>query len=1161
MSAYLDSLAQRVLVFDGAMGTELMALELVAEDFGGARHLGCNEALVLTRPDLIARIHDAFFEAGADVVETDSFTASRLKLDEYGLGDRTAEINLAAARIARASADRFSTPERPRFVAGALGPTGMLISSSDPSLSKITFDELADLYGEQARHLVDGGVDLLLIETAQDLLEMKASIAGITREFARGLRRVPIQAQATLDVTGRMLLGTDIRAVTATLDALPIDVIGLNCSTGPTHMRDAVRYLVENSRCYVSVIPNAGLPLMGPKGETIYPEEPAEMAAELAAFVTDFGVNAIGGCCGTTPAHIRAFVAAVAGRVGLTPEPRTLQLAASAMTATPLRQDGTVLLVGERINAQGSRKMKRLLLADDYDEISLVGREQVEGGAHVLDICTALTERTDEDVQMATVVKRLAQSVEAPLMIDSTEAKVIEAALKIYAGRPIVNSVNLENGREKIDAILPMVVESGAAVVALTIDETGMAKTAERKLEVAKRIASIVVGEYGVPAGALIFDDLTFTLATGDPEFFDSAKETIEGIRLIKAEMPEVLTSLGVSNVSFGLKPGARAALNSVMLHHCVQAGLDMALVNAKEVTPYGELDAAERDLCDDLVFNRRPDALQRVIEYWENAGSPTAKAEATIDDDAVLTPEQRVHQAILRRRKDGIEAKVDEVLLGRDPVDALNNVLLPAMKEVGDKFGAGELILPFVLQSAEVMKKAVAHLEQFLERKEGTTKGKVVLATVFGDVHDIGKNLVFTILTNNGYTVFDLGKQVPMNTILEKAIEVNADAIGLSALLVSTSKQMPVCVAEQTSRALAFPILVGGAAINRDFGRRISFVGADDDKRYFVPGVYYAKDAFEGLDIMDRLTGDPNARHAFVTQRREEAERARAVVVAPVSRDGRDRRSAREHLSVVEAPRAPFLGVRSVREIDVRELWPHFDLKSLYRLSWGGASAKGEAWEALRRDEFDPRLARFKAEAEREPVLEPRVVYGYFPAAGSGDDVIVYDPDDRSREIARFPFTRQLGGDHLCLADYLREPEDGAASDVIALQVVTVGRAVSHRIDALHAAGDYSESYYLHGFSVQAAEALAEHTHRRIRGELGLGSDRGKRYSWGYGACPDLSQHATVWQLMDVEAAIGAELTEAFQIVPEQSTAAIVLHHPQASYFNAAAVRELVPA
>jgi 5-methyltetrahydrofolate--homocysteine methyltransferase len=1159
-SPYLAALAQRVLVYDGALGTEFMASDLTDESFGGTAYHGCNEALNVSSPDVVTRIHEQYLAAGSDVLETNTFTASRLKLDEYGLSARTYEINFEGARLAREAANRFATPERPRFVAGALGPTGMLISSSDPALSKITFDELATIYREQAEALLDGGVDLLLIETSQDLLEMKATIAGIVRAFDAGARRVPIQAQATLDVTGRMLLGTDISAVCATLDALPIDIIGLNCSTGPLLMRDAVRFLVDNSRCYVSVIPNAGLPQMGLHGETIYPETPDEMAAALGAFVRDFGVNAIGGCCGTNHLHIAAFRATVdalaaEGVRGRAPEPKPLQFAASAMTAVALVQDGSPLLIGERINAQGSRRIKRLLLAEDYDEISLVAREQVVGGAHLLDVCTALTERTDEDLQMATIVKRLAQSTEAPLVIDSTEPRVIEAALKIYAGRAVVNSINLENGRTKIDEVMPLVREAGAAVVALTIDETGMAKTADRKVEIARRILEIVQSEYALPPGALIIDALTFTLATGDPEFFTSANETIEGIRRIKTELPGVLTSLGVSNVSFGLKPPARAALNSAMLHHCVEAGLDMAIVNPKDITPYGELDMTERALCDDLIFNRRPDALQHVIEHWENAAAPSAST-ALKDDDADAPVEVRIHNAILRRRKDGIEAKIDEVLALRDPVDVLNNVLLPAMKEVGDKFGSGELILPFVLQSAEVMKKAVAHLEQFLERSEGVSKGKVVLATVFGDVHDIGKNLVNTILTNNGYTVYDLGKQVPMNVILEKAVEVGADAIGLSALLVSTSKQMPICIKEQDARGLAFPVVVGGAAINRDFGRRIAYI---EDERVFEPGVYYAKDAFEGLEIVDRLTSDDAVRESFRVGILEEArvarERAKAVVPA-ASAGGR---TARESLTYGVPPRPPFYGASVVDGIDPRTLWPCFDLKSLYRLSWGGANAKGEAWDTLVRDEFEPRLAAYQRRAEAGGVLAPRAVYGYFPAAGSGDDIIVFDPNDHAREIARFTFTRQVGGEHLCLADYLRESKDGSASDVIALQVVTMGRDVSHAIDAAQNSGDYSDSYFLHGFSVQSAEALAEAMHRRVQRELGLES--GKRYSWGYGACPDLAQHETVWRLLDVKNAIGAELTEAFQIIPEQSTAAIVIHHPQAAYFNAGAVRELTPA
>jgi 5-methyltetrahydrofolate--homocysteine methyltransferase len=1156
LSEYLRRVAERVLVFDGAMGTQLMALELSADDFGGAPYLGCNEALVLTRPDLVRTIHESYLAAGADVVETDTFTGSRLKLDEYALGEQTRDINLNAATIAREACKAFSTPQHPRFVAGSMGPTGMLVSSSDPALSDITYERLRDAYAEQARALVEGGVDLLVLETMQDLLELKAAIAGIRREFARGMRRVPIQAQPTLITEGRMLLGTDIRAISAVLGALEVDVVGLNCSTGPAQMRDSIRYLCERSRCFVSVVPNAGLPLMGPNGETIYPEGPLELAAELVAFVRDFGVNIVGGCCGTTPDHIAALRDAVAS-VERKPRPILApgEEVASAITAVALEQEPRPLIVGERINAQGSRKIKRLLLEDRYDDIVLVAREQVEGGAHVLDVCCALTERSDEDEQMRQLVRRLAQSIEAPLAIDSTEPAVLEVALQNYPGRAILNSVHLESGRAKMDAVLPLAREHGAAVVALTIDESGMAKTAARKVEVARRIYEIAVGEYGLPSGALIFDALTFTLATGEAEFAASAVETIEGIRAIKRAFAGVLTSLGISNVSFGLKPSARAALNSVFLHHCVEAGLDCALVHPKEIVPYFEIEAAVRELCDDLVFNRRADALTRLIEHFEasDVGAPSVDKPEDNGDEAPIA--ERIHQAILRRRKDGIEAKIDEALGQFTPVQVLNEILLPAMKDVGDRFGRGELILPFVLQCAEVMKKAVAHLEQFLERRAGATKGTVVLATVFGDVHDIGKNLVHTILANNGYTVVDLGKQVPMTTILEKAIEVDADAIGLSALLVSTSKQMPICLEEQESRGLHFPVIVGGAAINRDFGRRIALRGEGD--RFFEPGLFYARDAFEGLDLVDALTGDPVRRSELLERTKREAfehrQRGRAVPV----RTGPPPRSAvkAQHADV---PQPPFWGVRTLQGIDLAELYECFDLRSLYRLSWGGANSKGTTFERLVADEFEPRLARFQAEAMRGELLEPRVVYGYFPAAGIGDDVILYGTAGAPGEIARMPFPRQAGGEHLSLADYVREPRDGGPSDVVALQIVTIGSSATRRTDALQAAGEYGEAYYQHGFSVQAAEALAEYVHRRIRRELGIDSQRGKRYSWGYGACPDLEQHATVFRLLDATVNIGVTLTEAFQIVPEQSTAAIVMHHPRATYFNAAATREL---
>jgi 5-methyltetrahydrofolate--homocysteine methyltransferase len=866
---YLDALAERVLVYDGAMGTNIQRHNPTAEDFGGKALEGCNDHLVLTRPDIIQSIHESFLAVGCDVVETCTFQSTPHRLREWGLEEKTREINVGAARLARAACDKYATPDRPRFVAGSIGPTGMLPSSSDPALSNITFEALAETYYWQAKYLVEGGVDVLLVETAQDILEVKAAVTGFERLFAELGRRVPVQAQVTLDTSGRMLLGTDIASALTTLQAMRVDVIGLNCSTGPEHMREPVRFLTEHGAVPISVIPNAGLPLNTGTGEAIYPLEPLPMAGMLREFVEEFGVRIVGGCCGTSPEHLSAIVAAV--REVETPprtEHRREAQVSSAMRATALRQEPAPLLVGERVNAQGSRKVKRLLLADDYEGILDVAREQQDSGAHVLDVCVALTERGDEAEQMSKLVKLISMSVETPIMVDSTEAPVIEAALEHIPGRAIINSINMENGRKRIDSVVPLAKKHGAALVALTIDPVGMAKTRERKLEVAQAIYDIVVGEYGLAPEDLIYDALTFTLATGDPEWIDSAKETIEGIRLIKRELPGVFTILGVSNVSFGLDPAARYVLNSVFLHHCVAAGLDAAIVNPAHITPYAEISAEHRALADDLVFNRRPDALQRFIEGFSTASQNDARAEKE-DPTAGMTPEERVHWMVLHRKKEGIEEALDAASVREDPVRVLNDVLLPAMKDVGDKFGAGELILPFVLQSAEVMKKAVKHLEQFLEKAEGYTKGKVVLATVYGDVHDIGKSLVNTILSNNGYTVFDLGKQVPVNTIIEKAQEVGADAIGLSALLVSTSKQMPLCVQELDKRGIQIPVLIGGAAINRRFGRRALFV---EPERAYESGVFYCKDAFEGLETMDALQGGDGRREEAIARLLAEA-------------------------------------------------------------------------------------------------------------------------------------------------------------------------------------------------------------------------------------------------------------------------------------------------
>src|ERR687887_226543 len=863
MRDYLAALRERVVVFDGSMGATLEQYDLSQADYGGLQGK-CHEALVLHRPDIIQALHESMVQVGADVVQTDSFQASRLKLDEWGLGEHTLEINQKAAEIARKAVGEE------RFVAGSIGPTGHLPASDDPTLGKISFRELVAVFEEQTRGLVQGGADLIVIETAQDILEVKAAVFGAREAFKALNRSVPIQASVSLLPNGgKMLLGTDISSVLTTLEALKVDVIGLNCSTGPEDMRDAIRFLGEFAPVPIHCIPNAGIPHQGPNGETIFPETPEQIATVLGEFVERYGVNIVGGCCGTTPDHIYALKQRVDGRESSTrPAPRPAHVS-SMIAAAPLVQEPRPTLVGERVNSQGSRKAKELLLAEDYDGLVQVAEDQVEGGAHVLDVCVALTERQDEDEQMRQVVKKISLTQPAPIQVDSTEPDVIERALDQIPGRAIVNSVNLEAGRDKLDKVVPIAMQHGAALIALTIDEEGMGKTRERKLEIAKRLHELVCTEHGMDPELLIFDALTFTLTTGDDEWKPSAIETIEGIRRIKAELPGVKTSLGVSNVSFGVSPNARAVLNSVFLHHCVEAGLDLAMVNPNHITPYGEIPEAERELADDLVFNRREDALERFIAHFESKGAEE-EAEAA-DPTAGMEPEEALHWHILRRKKDGVEAQIDASVEKIGAVPTLNDVLLPAMKEVGDKFGAGELILPFVLQSAEVMKRAVAQLEKYLDKIEGYTKGTVVLATVFGDVHDIGKSLVNTILTNNGYTVVDLGKQVPIGTIVDAAKEHDATAIGLSALLVSTSKQMPAAVAELHQQGLSFPVLVGGAAINRDFGRRILYPHGQEADDVYEPGVFYCKDAFQGLSVMDNLI-DGSAREALVERIRREA-------------------------------------------------------------------------------------------------------------------------------------------------------------------------------------------------------------------------------------------------------------------------------------------------
>ncbi len=1161
---YLDALEKKVLVFDGAMGTSLQVQNLTAEHFGGEQYNGCNDYLVISYPEAVEKVHRSFLEVGVDVLETDTFRSNRLTMGEYKLGDRVIEINIAAANLARKLADEYAAKTgQPRFVAGSIGPSGKLPSANDPELSNTGFDELSDIFREQAVGLIRGSVDLLLIETSQDILEVKAAITGLHKAFEETQQYLPIQAQVTLDTTGRMLLGTDINASLAILEGMGIDVIGLNCSTGPEHMREPIRILGEQSTLPVSCIPNAGLPL-NVDGQAVYPLEPEPFAKDMYEFVTKHNISVVGGCCGTTPQHLKLLV----DKLNEYPHPErpthsTPQLA-SAMSAIAMRQEPAPTLLGERLNAQGSRKFKRLLLEEDYDSILEIAREQVAFGAHALDISCAVTERPDEAELMRKVVKKLEMGVDVPLVIDTTELDVLEIALKTAPGRCLINSTHLESGREKADKVFTLAKTHNAAVVLMTIDENGMAKTRDRKFEVAKRIYDIAVNDHGLKPEDLVYDALTFTLATGDQEFVDSAIETIEGIRLIKQNLPGVMTSLGVSNLSFGFAPQARPALNSIMLYHCVQAGLDMAIVNPAHVTAYADIPAEEKELCEDLIFNRREDALQRFIEHFENITPSTESS--LVDPTEGMTPEQKLHWSIVHRHKEGVEAEIDIIVnrgfiwneslpengAGVSPsptkheiaVYTLNNVLLPAMKEVGDKFGAGELILPFVLQSAEVMKKTVSHLENYLEKVEGVTKGTVVIATVYGDVHDIGKNLVKTILANNGYTVIDLGKQVPAETIITKAVEVNATAIGLSALLVSTSKQMPLIINELYRRGHKIPVLVGGAAINRRFGRRILFA---EDGNAYEPGVFYCKDAFEGLDTMDQLI-DSNRQPALLEQMRKDADMEMGRATAkPATVPTFERSNIKP--APLTLPPSKF-GMRVVKNMPLELVLQELNINELYRLSWGAKNSHGDEWVKLKA-EFDARLEKMKKQAMREKWLNPQGVYGLFPCQAEGDDLIIYNPDNLDESLTRFTFPRQPYDEHLALSDYFASVESGQL-DVVAFQVVTVGQEASERFEKLQAANDYTEGYFTHGLGVQAAEATANYLHEHIRREMGIPENQGKRYSWGYPAIPELEDHLKVFQLLPAaEKELGISLSPAYQLIPEQSTVAIILHHPEAKYYS----------
>ncbi len=1154
---YLDAVRERVVVFDGATGTNLQLRELGPDDFGGPALEGCNEILAVTRPDVVAELHASFLEVGCDVVETNTFGAFSVPLAEYGIEDRAVELNLAAARIARSVADDFATPDRPRWVAGSVGP-----GTKFPSLGNIRFADLRDAYQAQAGALLEGGVDLLVVETVFDLLQAKAAMIACRRAMVAAGRTVPLQVQVTIELTGRMLPGTEIGAALAALDPLRPDVIGLNCATGPAEMHEHLRHLAAHARMPVSCVPNAGLPSVV-EGHMHYDLTPEQLAEHHHRFITEFGVSVVGGCCGTTPTHLAAVIERCGGLVPATRSPVHEPAAASIYTAVPLRQDTSFLVVGERTNANGSKKFREAMLADDWETCVAMAKDQVKEGAHVLDVCVDYTGE-DGSADMEEVASRFATQSSIPLMLDSTEPEVIETGLQWIGGRPILNSVNLEDGDApgtRLDRFLSLAREYGAAVVCTCIDTEGQARTAEWKLRAARAIHDLAVERYGLEPSDLLFDPLALPLSTGMEESRRDGIETIEGIRRIKAGLPGVSTILGLSNVSFGLNPAARHVLNSVFLHECVEAGLDAAIVHAARILPLNKIDERAKEVCLDLVYDRRRpgyDPLQELLRLFEGVSSAAVEAE----DRSGWPVAERLQARIIDGDRDGLEADLDEALgEGKTALSIVNDDLLAGMKVVGELFGSGQMQLPFVLQSAETMKRAVAWLEPHMEKADQGGKGKVVLATVKGDVHDIGKNLVDIILTNNGYEVFNLGIKVSVTEMVAKALEIEADAIGMSGLLVKSTLVMRENLEELNAQGLArIPVLLGGAALTRSYVER-------DLRAVYEGRLFYGKDAFEGLRTLDRLAelrrdGDDDPGFGREAGGRVlPPRRSQRVIEEPEG--GLPRRSP-EVAADNQVFKPPFLGSRIVRGIGVDDLAAYVNQTALFRNQWGYRPEQGEP-DAEFKARIRPVLREQLAEATASGLLVPQVAYGYFPANGEGDDVVIWSDDTRTSEWGRFAFPRQREHPFLCIADFFRPVESGEA-DYAAFHIVTMGSAVSEAAAKLFAADEYSKYLLLHGIGVEMAEALAEYWHHRIREEWGFVDEdgptlsglfrqqyRGGRYSWGYPACPDLEDNAKVFDLLDASR-IGLEVSEdtGWQYQPEQTTSAIICHHPQAKYFVA---------
>ena len=1175
MSSFLDTLKERIVVFDGAMGTNLQVQNLSLEDFGGLRFEGCNENLLVTRPDAVENVHVAFLDVGCDVIETNSFNGTPVDFAEYDIGDKAYDMNVLAARLAKRIAADYSTKEKPRWVAGSMGPGRKL-----PTLGHITFADLRAAYAEQVRGLLDGGADLLIVETCQDLLQTKAALAAIFGHFEKHRVRVPVIAQVTIEVFGTMLNGTEIGAALTALAPFPIDVVGMNCGTGPRHMTESIRYLCENAPLPVSVLPNAGLPSVV-DGKMHYDETPETFTNQVIHFANDFGVNVVGGCCGTTPAHLKLVVDAMQR---ITPKARDAKLvpaASSIYFQQPYVQDASFLIVGERVNASGSKKMRDLLNAENWDGLVALAKEQEREGAHILDVNVDFVGRNGEK-DMHELASRLVTNIKLPLMFDSTEWEKMEAGLQHAGGKSILNSTNYEDGVPRFSKVLALARTYGASVVIGTIDEDGMARTADGKFAIAKRAYEQATGELDFPASDIFFDALALPISTGIEEDRRNALETIEGIRRIKKDLPGCFTILGVSNISFGLNPASRVVLNSVFLHDAVEAGLDAAIVNASKIEPLNRIGEQELKVARDLIYDRREfegdvctyDPLTAFTTLFENVKAKTSKKESK-----GATVEERLKNHIIDGEKIGLEDELTKALETHPALDIINNILLDGMKVVGDLFGSGQMQLPFVLQSAEAMKAAVRFLEPFMEKKGGATaKGTLVLATVKGDVHDIGKNLVDIILTNNGYKVINLGIKQPIDNILQAQDEHKADAIGMSGLLVKSTLIMKDNLDLMNERGITVPVILGGAALTRRY--------VDEDLKSIYKGsLYYAGDAFAGLHTMDKLVGGNG--HADTKEAGlgrgdaeivdapedvedlvgEEAKLGIRKALKPrgvVKIAGDTTHTTRSAVSQdVAIPKAPFYGSRVVADVSLDDVFAFVNETALFKGQWQFKQGKrpAEEYAALVRDKVRPIYEQLKVRSKQEQLLQPRVVYGYFPAQSSGNDLIIYN-DDEKTERMRFTFPRQPAGKNLCLTDFFAA-QDSRRMDVVAFHLVTMGSRATEYAQELFKSDNYAEYLYFHGLSVEGAEALAELWHKRIREELGIAGEdaadvrklfqqryQGSRFSFGYPACPNLEDQSKLFELLD-PARIGVELTEEFQLDPEQSTSAIIVHHPEAKYFS----------